>query len=281
MPPWSSPGWEQVPLPLVAEPMSTIELRDGRVLAVGQSVVELVADQAGGLRAVSGPARDDVSSGQLAFGLGRALLARLSHDGAIELSRDHGRTWSDVQKQGEIAGVCVDESGALVAAIGSGKLAGVLRSADGSAWSLTEAAAGHTFTWQRPALVAACASSVAVGTPEGTIDLSGNGGADWSRHQVPRWLTSIAFVPASRGAVLVGTLFVESEDKSYLFAVGPGGGLSLVADLSPAVGVGSQGDDDESEGLGRAESVVWDEARGWLWIAGRFGLQAWRPLFPA
>ena len=89
----------------------------------------------------------------------------------------------------------------------------------------------------------------------------------------------MALVPCGQVTVLVGTFYVESEDKSYLFSIEEEDQPKLSADLAPSVGVGPSDEIDDSEGLGRATALRWDEARGWIWIAGRFGLQAWRPNF--
>jgi len=304
LPAWSPLRWEQVPLPLVADPMNCVALRSGRVIAAGQALVELRNDETGALRVVpcSSPSLPSVLTGLalpddgppvlssdglhdvsslIAFGPDRSVLAKLSSDGVLQLSRDRGHTWVDVQKQDDVTGFCVDDRGVLVAAVISGKTRGLLRSSDSLGWRLERAGGDQLQDWERPMLLAARDETVAVASREGSIGISHNAGADWSRHAVPRWLTSVAIVPASGRHVLVGTLFVESEDKSYLFTIEPDSTIALVADLSPAVDVAPDGEDDDSEGMGRAESVVWDDARGWLWIAGRFGLQAWRPALAA
>lgn len=304
LPPWAALRWEQMPLPLVADPMKAVALRDGRVVVAGQTLLELHTDDTGTLRFVTcssptpppalaglalpddGPAvmaSDGLEgAGNLfAFGRDRCLLARLSSDGALSVSRDRGADWVDVQRQDEVAGVGVDDTGRLVVAMASRKDRALLRSVDGLAWELDAGSSLGGLDWQRPVLVAARNESVAVASTRGVIDVSRGAQTPWTRTAVPPWLTSVAFVPLSGRDVLVGTLFLESEDKSYLFTIEPEGAIALVADLSPAVGVASSAEDDDSEGLGRAECIAWDEARGWLWVAGRFGLQAWRPALAA
>ncbi|MFW5739036.1 MAG: hypothetical protein ACOC1F_01575, partial [Myxococcota bacterium] len=114
----------------------------------------------------------------------------------------------------------------------------------------------------------------------GALVASLDAGTTWHEVRVPAQLRSVTVVPGDKADMIVGALYAESEDRSYLFAWLPGQEPTLVADLSPDVTVGNA-DVDPSDGLGRAHHVRWDGVRGCVWVAGSFGLGAWRPSLPA
>lgn len=129
-------------------------------------------------------------------------------------------------------------------------------------------------------LLAVRDSLMAIGNELGQLAISNDRGSSWTRVAVPPVLTALCVVENLSRWAVVGTVFVESQDRSCLFLVDERGQVRVVADLSPDVSVMSD-DADESEGLGQASCVRWDAHRGWLWVAGRFGLSAWRAVNPA
>jgi hypothetical protein len=119
------------------------------------------------------------------------------------------------------------------------------------------------------------------GTPGGAFWMRTATVGEWSAFAVAPEACAAAVVDTDTGPFAVVAVYSESEDRSYLLRIGASGEAEMVGDLSPDVAVPSGDDAEESEGMGRVSTIVWDGRRGWLWVAGRFGLQAWRPVFPA
>jgi hypothetical protein len=121
-------------------------------------------------------------------------------------------------------------------------------------------------------LLAAQGSVMAVATASGAVAASFDGGGQWLEARVPPTLGCLG-IAAGR---VVGAIFLESEDKSCLFVIGRDGIPRSVAEIAPT-GCGLDAGDDESEGRGQATGLAWDEQRGVLWVAGGFGLRAFKP----
>ncbi|MBI5537425.1 MAG: hypothetical protein HY898_32175 [Deltaproteobacteria bacterium] len=136
-------------------------------------------------------------------------------------------------------------------------------------------------SWTEATLSAMRADLVAKATSKGDLSVSRDSGESWSTCMVTAELTSIAIAPIGSSLAVLGTIYLEAEDRSYLFCCEVGGEPVLVADLSTDVSRGTDEDGDESDSAGPASALGWDDERGWLWVAGPSGLQAWRPRFAA
>lgn len=103
----------------------------------------------------------------------------------------------------------------------------------------------------------------------------------WESHALPRDICAAAVAATDSGPSLVVALHVEADDRAYLVQVTRDGSQEIVGDLSPDVALPSGAGEDEGDGFARVVAMAWDAWRSWLWVAGRFGLQAWKPVYPA
>jgi len=143
------------------------------------------------------------------------------------------------------------------------------RTLGGPEWDRWAEAPG---TWAGGAMLAARSDVVAIANESGSIACSFDAGRHWDETRVPPTLCCIGVAAGQ----VVGISFVESEDKSYLFAIGQDHEPRIVAEIV-ATGAALDPTEDESEGLGRASALAWDEARGCLWVVGNFGLRGFKP----
>jgi hypothetical protein len=126
------------------------------------------------------------------------------------------------------------------------------------------------------AWVAAGRDLCVVGAEDGRLWWRGVG-TGWASALLPREACAAVVVDAGARPFVVVAVYVESEDRSYLVRLGADGTARLVGDLTPDVVDPTSSTGDETEGMGKVAAIAWDPHRGWLWVAGRFGLQAWRP----
>jgi photosystem II stability/assembly factor-like uncharacterized protein len=213
-------------------------------------------------------------------GTGDTFAYALTMRGDLRVSADHGRTWRTMDGVGKVLALAVDEAGsAHVLAISDGTRRW-LRTDDHGRWESIPLNVPDNLAHGDVAAIAVAGGTWAIALERGDLLASSDDGETWTRTKVPPGVRGLTIVPANGTATVVGTLYLESQDRSCLFAWTPGQEPSLVADLSPDVTVGA-GDLDPSEGLGRAHQVIWDPFRGCVWVAGAFGLCAWSPTLPA
>jgi hypothetical protein len=211
---------------------------------------------------------------------GNTFAYAMTMQGDLHVSADHGRTWRTMDGVGKVLALAVDEAGGAHVLAISGGTSRWLRTDDHGRWESIPLNIAEEFAHHDVAAIAVAAGTWAIALERGELLASSDDGETWSRTKVPPGVRGLTVVPANGKATVVGTLYLESQDRSYLFAWIPGQEPSLVADLSPDVTVGA-GDIDPSEGLGRAHQVTWDPFRGCVWVAGAFGLCAWSPTLPA
>jgi len=128
-----------------------------------------------------------------------------------------------------------------------------------------------------PVHLAVRGESLAVWSDAGHLFYSSDGGQTVDQTHLPSELRSLCFASIGAKCQLLACIYVESEDKSYLLAGTPETGFERRADLSPRVTSGFVDGADDSEGIGATSAMIWDESRGVLWIAARFGLALWQP----
>lgn len=201
--------------------------------------------------------------------------------GRLLVSSEPARGWRPIDGVGLVRSIAVDEGGtAHVLARRDGQLHW-LRSDEEGRW---EGKALQGIPQQLPEapapVMAVRGTTWVIASPTGMLIASLDAGETWQQTRLPTPLRSVTVVPGDEGHVVVGAFYVESEDRSYLFSWRPGAQPERVADLSPDVTVGTL-EIDPSDGLGRAHHVRWDPIRGCVWVAGSFGLCAWRPALPA
>ena len=224
---------------------------------------------------------DGPNAGLVHLGMSSATFAYASTlQGKLLVSADRGCTWRTIVGVGAVRALTVDEQGAAHVLASQDDQLHWLQSDEGGRW--------QSKILQGPPLelrlapspsIAVRGRTLALATQGGELTASLDAGDSWTKVRLPSQLRSVTVVPDDQGDMIVGAFYAESEDRSYLFAWRPGSNPSLVGDLSPDVAVGSA-DVDTSEGLGRAHHVVWDPVRGCVWVAGTFGLCAWRPKLP-
>jgi hypothetical protein len=191
--------------------------------------------------------------------------------------RGHGG-WHDPCPGRTIRALARGERGTVFALATDRQDAALLRSDDGLAWTPQPLAPEAARVARAAApMLAVRGATIVVAEPGGAAAVSRDEGASWRSVALPSGLTALAVGEDDGRAVVLATVFVESEDRSCLLAVDEQDRAWRVADLSPDVAVGAIDGADESEGTGRADAIAWDEHRGWAWVAGRFGLVAWRP----
>ena len=117
------------------------------------------------------------------------------------------------------------------------------------------------------ALVAARAGFVAVAAA-GAVARRGPGG--WQRAAFEGRITAISFVDDA-GTLLLA-IYSQSDDSTGLVELEPSGRVSLVARVGAVA-------DDDAESDGRVVAMACDDARGVVWVGGRFGLAVFaRPI---
>jgi hypothetical protein len=263
----------------------------GVVLGPGQRLLALThsgtygsMDGGATLHRVGTP-QGDASSNQVAIRAADSdpsSLFAVTSSGVLLGSANEGAEWQLICTPGRVLSMTTIRQAGLATAIDADGAALLMRGTLAGGWEVQplDAASAPTW-WARTSIIALCAEVIAVGTARGEVAVSFDRGLTWTPAAVPAPLIAMAIVRGTGGALVVGTFYVESQDKSYLFAIEQGAGPLLVADLSPDVAAGPSDEVDESEGLGNSTAITWDEARGWLWVAGRFGVQAWKPRSPA
>jgi hypothetical protein len=258
------------------------DLEDGRILLASRQRVFVVSGAGERPRPLADVQGDDPADGlrHVELGATAAFAYAATLHGKLLVSADHGCTWTVMAGVGTVMGLAIDEVGeAHVLTRQSGDLRW-LRSDERGHWEskrlegleLTASSGSH-------ARMAVLGNTWVVGLETGELMASSDGGETWCRAQLPAGLRCVSIVPGEKGNAVVGALYAEAEDRSFLFSWYPGQAPELVADLSPDVAVGST-DLDSSEGMGRAHHSLWDPFRGCLWVAGAFGLCAWRPALP-
>ena len=214
------------------------------------------------------------------MGRGARFAYACTSKGRLLVSADPTRSWRPIDGVGLVRSIAVDERGtAHVLAWREGRLHW-LRSDEDGRWQgkALEGAPQQLPDTPLPTM-AVRGSTWVLASQKGILIASLDAGETWRQTRLPTPLRSVTVVPGEETDTVVGTFYVESEDRSYLFAWSPGKAPERVADLSPDVAVGSL-ELDPSEGLGRAHHVLWDPIRGCVWVAGSFGLCAWRPALP-
>ncbi len=228
----------------------------------------------GDLRAEDGFQRVEFGGTEEAF-----AYAMTTH-GDLRVSADHGRTWRTMDGVGKVLALTVDEAGsAHVLAVSEGSCRW-LRTDKHGQWESVPLHTPEDLVRGEVAAIAVGAGTWAIALERGELLASSDDGETWAVAKVPPGVRGLTVAPSNGSNTVVGTLYLESQDRSYLFAWTPGEEPVLVADLSPDVTIGTP-DLDPSEGLGRAHHVVWDPFRGCVWVAGAFGLCAWSPTLPA
>ncbi|PIE05397.1 MAG: hypothetical protein CSA75_04970 [Sorangium cellulosum] len=200
-------------------------------------------------------------------------------NGKLLVSADRGCAWRSMSGIGSVRGFALDQDGtAHVLSSREGQLQW-LRSDDTGQWDTRLLNDAFQLPEGAEICVAVRGDTWVVATFDGLLYISTNAGKQWRSLRVPPQLRSVAVIPEVDRNVVVGALYLESEDRSYLFTVDPDRQVLLVADLSPAVPVDPI-EGDPSEGIGCVHHVVWDDNRSCAWIAGAAGLAAWQPKLP-
>jgi hypothetical protein len=122
--------------------------------------------------------------------------------------------------------------------------------------------------------------NVAFGNLTGQLFYSRDGGKTISRTRVSGELTAVCFAQESKGTRLLASIYIESEDKSYLLGEIGDNQFERLAELSPTTAPVGLDTAEDSGGMGSVTAMAWDKTRSLLWIAGRFGLGAWAPGIP-
>lgn len=198
--------------------------------------------------------------------------------GRLLVSADRGRAWRAMDGIGAVRGLAIDHVGAAHVLAIQEEQWHWMRSDEHGRWESKLLRHVELSSGARPSMAVRGATRV-LAVDDGTLLVSFDGGDTWNRSRVPPRLRSVAVIPGPSGDVVVGALFIESEDQSFLFAVEPDGEPELVADLSPDIAVDAS-DVDASEGTGRVDQIAWDDDRGCVWVAGEAGLSAWRRKLP-
>ncbi len=202
-------------------------------------------------------------------------------DGVMLVSPRLGSPWTSLEGVGVVRAMASDTDGLMrVVARRDGP---VLMTFDGSGRCKSEALPDDmaALLSREGAWVAAGRHHCVMGVVDGRVWWRSSAATGWARVLLPREACAAAVVDAGVGAFVVVAVYVESEDRSYLVRLGTDGTARLVGDLTPDVVDPASSSGDETEGMGRVAAIAWDPHRGWLWVAGRFGLQAWRPELPA
>jgi hypothetical protein len=197
--------------------------------------------------------------------------------GDLFASADRGETWRAIEGIGNVRALAMDERGTVHVVALQDEEVIWLRADEQAQWCSTQLELDAIgVDEQRTMFLAARRDVVVLADESGTIAVSRDAGGSWTGLRVPSQIVALAILPSGE---IVCAVYLESEDKSVLVRVDAGDGLACVADLSP--NVSADGDGDPSEGMGQACALAWDEGRGCLWVAGRFGLSAWRASLPA
>ncbi len=207
----------------------------------------------------------------------------VTDDRQLWVSGNHGETWEHRVLRDKIVAVSNDETGAAVA---------LVVDADGM-WLYRPRSARSWTTQKLPGLSSSCLikdEAMLLATRASTIvcmtdanrdmHVSHDAGEHFETIRMPEGVTSICIGETGARCLVLFTVFIESEDRSVLGCLCEDGSARLVADLSPDVSNASGSNEDDGEGMGRASCVAWDAHRGWAWVAGRFGLEAWAPSLP-
>ena len=228
-------------------------------------------------RALPRPVRIGASFCTLVTSTSAPLAYATTTAGDLFVSADRGETWREMDGIGNVRALAADERGtAHVVALQDEQLLW-LRGDDEGQWCSTQLELDTIGDDARGTLLMAAREDMIVIADEGgRIAVSRDAGASWTSLRVPAQLVALAILPSGE---IVGAVYLESEDKSVLVRVDTRDELACVADLSPNVSLDA--DVDPAEGMGQACALTWDEGRGCLWVAGRFGLVAWRPSLPA
>ncbi|MCU0690844.1 MAG: hypothetical protein MUF54_05520 [Polyangiaceae bacterium] len=254
--------------------------RGGVVLLATARTLFRSCDGGRTIQAVAAPIATVSGAGLASVCLGSpdsGLVYVIRHDGALLASWDDAATWRVMDGIEAVGAVCSDERGSVQLLVRQPSGARLLGSDREGCWSSLKLNELPSEVDLRQAkLLAKRGSVIALGEASGRITVSWDAGETWITRRVPHTVCALAVVPKD---LVVGAVYAESEDKSYLFRVTRAGTVELVADLSPDVAADGSQEADESEGLGQASALAWDNNRGVLWVAGRFGLVAWRPGF--
>ncbi len=210
----------------------------------------------------------------------RACYAHAS-DGSMFASAHPGSGWTRLEGIGSVRAVAQDAAGSLFV-LALRDTPALLRFDTQGRWE-SEPLPGDVAPRLRGqrAWLAMDPGLALFGTPGGAIWMRTGRAGEWIARSVAPEACAAAVVDTGSGPFAVVAVYVESEDRSYLLRIEPSGEAELVGDLSPDVAIASGTDAEDSDGMGRVLAMVWDSRRGWLWVAGRFGLQAWRPGYPA
>lgn len=316
LPAWAQVPWMRLTTPLVAVPMNGLCVQGGAVTAAGRGAVHmeagatdafavqwlplrhapaaeivglhvqgtlkpklflmtasslLVSDDAGATVTSSPiPEREAVRQ----FCAMHGVMAALTTAGSLLVSPTDEPSWEQVLCQSEVLAIGSDDD-QLFAAVAAQDSVVIRRSDDGQQWTEEQPPApplrpDHTL------LLATGFGILVVADSAGRVHVRRDG--TWTSLAVPSELRALCVVEGPKGPVVMASVFIESEDRSYLLELETERAW-VVGDLSPDVIVEAT-DDDGSESLGQAAAMAWDADRGWLWIAGRFGLAAWRPGVP-
>ena len=200
--------------------------------------------------------------------------------GKIHVTLNGGAAWKAMEGLGEVLDVAQDESGNLHVLAWADETS-LLRIDPKGHWEA--ASAGPDLGPRSIGMqvrLAIMGETAAVASAEGRVWLRSSPDSPWQTRLIAPELCATAIVRTSAGPCAVAAVFVESTDRSYLVRIPIDGPPELIADLSPDVALLPNEEGDEAESLGRASCLAWDDRRALLWVAGRFGLQAWRPVVP-
>ena len=212
---------------------------------------------------------------------GSAFAYARTSQGQLLVSADPGRAWRTIEGIGTVLGMTIDEEGTAHVLSTREDRWQWWRSDEAGQWEAKPLPDAPFRGFREPTCCTAVLDSTwVVAGRDGTLVASTDAGETWNETRLPSQVRAVTVARLAGGPRVVGALYLESEDRSYLFSWLPGSKPELVADLSPDVAVGESAVD-SSEGIGRAHDVLWDAMSGSVWVAGTFGLCAFRPVLPA
>lgn len=200
-------------------------------------------------------------------GLEPGVVLALTSSGRLLRSRDRGTTFSAEALHARVLALDARTHPALILAeTGSGRRSLLVAAEGGSAWRAVplDPPAAEVARGEAP-LLASHGDLVALAGAELGVAVSADGGQHFVRVAYGGLVTALAAGTIGDEPRLVVALYRETEDRSYVIALGARGEAEVVAQIGPAR------PEDGVEGA-RVTALAWDGGARRLLAAGAFGL---------